>query len=108
MRRYADGSASETARFHFAPDFQGRYRDPRSADAAAEYVALAKAHGMDGATLAQAWAYSRWYMGSVIIGATSLEQLEANVKAASVQLSPELLKQIDDVHVGRRNPNLTD
>jgi len=40
-------------------------------------TALAHKKGMSLATLAQAWAASRWYMGSVIIGATTLEQVGA-------------------------------
>ena len=80
----------------------------RSAEATKEYIALAKEHGMDGATLAQAWAYSRFYMGSVIIGATSVEQLEANWKAATVTLPDECLKAIDAIHLRRRNPNCHD
>ena len=70
--------------------------------------ALAKAAGMSTATLAQAWTYSRYYLGAVIIGATSLEQLESNWAAAGTQLSDELLEKIDDVHRKYRNPNLTD
>jgi aryl-alcohol dehydrogenase-like predicted oxidoreductase len=38
-------------------------------------AALAHKKGMSLATLAQAWAASRWYMASVIIGATTLEQV---------------------------------
>ena len=71
-------------------------------------MALAAEYGLDCATLAQAWAYSRHYMGAVIIGATSIEQLEANWRAATLTLSDELLGQIDAIHVQRRNPNLTD
>ena len=56
---------------------------------------------MSGADLAQAWAYSRWYMGTgaVIIGATSLAQLEANWKAACLRLPDAVLRKIDEIHV---------
>jgi len=106
--KYLDGSASSSARFHFAPTFQPRYHAKAAAETTAEYVALAKQHGMSGATLAQAWCYSRHYVGSVIIGATSIEQLEANWQAACVPLSEEVLRRVDDIHVARRNPNLID
>jgi aryl-alcohol dehydrogenase-like predicted oxidoreductase len=45
-------------------EFQSRYHNPRTLAAAAEYAALAKRVGLSPATLAQAWAASRWYMGS--------------------------------------------
>ena len=107
--KYLDGGhAPPTARFNMAPTFQPRYRAERSAEATKEYCALAKEYGMDGATLAQAWAYSRAYLGCVIIGATSVEQLEANWRASTVALPNECLKRIDLIHLRRRNPNLHD
>ena len=108
--KYLDGTAPKEARFHFAPTFQPRYRADATNAAIKEYVALAKEHGMSGADLAQAWAYSRWYMGNgaVIIGATSLPQLEANWKAACLRLPEAVLRKIDEIHVRMRNPNLHD
>ena len=47
-------------------------------------------------------------MGAVIIGATSIAQLEENWAAASIELSEETLNEIDAIHVRHRNPNLTD
>lgn len=109
----ADAPAEPTARFNFvktigAAGFQARYRSELANQAIEEYVAIAKAAGLSAATLAQAWAYSRSYMGAVIIGATSIEQLEANWAAATVRLSDEALAEIDAVHVRIRNPNLSD
>ena len=91
-----------------APGFQGRYKAERSNAAIVEYVQLAEELGTDAATLAQAWAYSRHYMASVIIGATSIEQLEANWKAATFPLSEETCRKIDAIHCRHRNPNLFD
>lgn len=106
--KYIRGDAEKTARFNFDQKFQPRYFHGPAAEATKEYMALAAECGMDCATLAQAWAYSRSYMGAVIIGATSLAQLEANWKAATTTLSDDTLAKIDAIHVKRRNPNLTD
>ena len=46
--------------------------------------------------------------GAVIIGATSLAQLEANWKAACLRLPDAVLRKIDEIHVRMRNPNLHD
>jgi len=99
--KYLDGTAPKEARFHFAPTFQPRYRADATNAAIKEYVALAKEHGMSGADLAQAWAYSRWYMGTgaVIIGATSIAQLEANWAAACLRLPDAVLRKVDEIHV---------
>jgi len=111
--KYLDGSASPGARFNFVQQldmggFQGRYKGERSNAAIREYAALAQSIGVEPAALAQAWAYSREYMGAVIIGATSVAQLEANWAAAKLELSADTLAKIDEIHVRHRNPNLTD
>lgn len=85
---------------------QGRYHCPASREAAEKYAALAREAGMSPATLALAWAYSRHFMASVIIGATKLEQLLENIDAADVVLSKEVLGKIEAVHAESRNPNL--
>ncbi|EOD26431.1 aldo/keto reductase [Emiliania huxleyi CCMP1516] len=111
--KYLDGSASPGARFNFVQQldmggFQGRYKGEQSNAAIREYAALAQSIGVQPAALAQAWAYSREYMGAVIIGATSVAQLEANWAAAKLELSADTLAKIDEIHVRHRNPNLTD
>ena len=47
-------------------------------------------------------------MGAVIIGATSISQLEANWAAASLDMTPEIVAEIDEIHLRHRNPNLHD
>jgi aryl-alcohol dehydrogenase-like predicted oxidoreductase len=77
-------------------------------EAGREYQKIAHKAGLTTAQMAIAWACSRWYMGSAIIGATTLEQLKENIKAASVQLSQETLDAIEAVHLVRRNPQCLD
>jgi hypothetical protein len=55
--------------------FQPRYISDRVQTAAVKYAAIAKRAGITTAQLAYAWAATRWYMGSVIIGATTMEQV---------------------------------
>ena len=106
--KYAGSAKPEGARHTLFAGFQSRYHCEASLAAAAQYAAIAAKAGVSPATLALAWAYSRFYMGAVIIGATSLPQLEENVKACEVELSKETLAAIDAVHVRMRNPNVRD
>jgi aryl-alcohol dehydrogenase-like predicted oxidoreductase len=69
-----------------------------------EYAALARANGMSPAQMALAWCYSRWFVASTIIGATSLEQLKENIDAYEVKLSAEVLAAIDEIHGRYTNP----
>ena len=48
--------------------------------------------------MAIAFALTRPFMTSVIIGATSMEQLKTDIWASSITLSPEILKEIDAIY----------
>lgn len=65
---------------------------------AAELDALAKAHGKSHAALALAWLISRPAVASAIIGPESIEELEVNASAADLELSAELLAEIDKIN----------
>lgn len=103
--KYLDGKKPEKSRHVVYEVFQRRYHAPLSMEATAEYAALAKSKGLSPTQLALAWCASRWYMGSVIIGATTLEQLKENFDAFDITLDEETLKAIDEIHQRRRNPN---
>ena len=62
------------------------------------YLNLAKEHSLDPAQMALAWAMQRPFMGSVIFGSTTLEQLETALGAQDMQLSDEVIKSMDDIN----------
>lgn len=95
--KYLDDSEI-VGRITLFPGFGQRYNKPNVAAAAAEYVRIARAAGMTPATLALAFARTRRFAGSVIIGATTLAQLQENLDSAAVSLAPEVLAQIEAVH----------
>ncbi|HNC51752.1 MAG TPA: aldo/keto reductase [Accumulibacter sp.] len=84
--------------------FGQRYAKANVAPAVTAYVELARRHGLTPSQLALAFVYSRWFVSSTIIGATSMEQLEENLGAVTVQLPPALLADIDALHVRYSNP----
>lgn len=107
--KYLDGNIPGPNSRHVKfPGFQPRYHAPRTMAAAADYAALAKAHGLTPAQLAQAWAAKQWYMGSVIIGATSIQQLEENSDACLLEISEEVEKGIEEIWLKHGNTNLQD
>ena len=103
--KYGAGATPEGARHTAFPAFQARYRAERSLAASQKYAELAAREGLSPATLALAWAYSRSFMASVIVGATSLPQLRENMEAADVVLTKDCLRAIDEIHMQQRNPN---
>ena len=88
---------------HFA-GFAQRYAKPGLAPAVTEYVDLAREVGISPSQLALAWCYRRWSVVSTIIGATSLAQLDENLSAWDITLSPEVLERIDAIHLRHPNP----
>lgn len=81
-----------------------RYETPGAPAAISAYLALARARGIDPAQLAIAFATSRPFTTSTIIGATSLEQLRTDIDALALAIDAELEAQIDAIHLVNANP----
>jgi aryl-alcohol dehydrogenase-like predicted oxidoreductase len=66
---------------------------------------LTKRHGLDSAQMAIAFAVSRPFVTSVIIGATStMEQLKTDIAAAELKLADDVLEDIEQIHLDTPNP----
>jgi aryl-alcohol dehydrogenase-like predicted oxidoreductase len=85
-------------------DRLGRYEQGNGPRAVSAYVALARKHGLDPAQLAVAYAVSREFVTSVIIGATDMEQLKTDIDGSDLKLSDALLEDIDKIHLDYPNP----
>lgn len=90
-------SADKGSRHTLFPNFQPRYYSGASVDTTARLVEVAGRHNLTPAQLALLWAAGREYLGSVIIGATSLSQLRENIAVFNElePLSKELNAEID-------------
>ena len=55
--------------------------------------------------MALAWVTSRPFVISNIIGATTMDQLEANLASAGLELSKELIEEIEAIHTRQPNPS---
>lgn len=86
------------------PGFGQRYHKPNVPAAAREYVRIAREAGLSPAQMALAFARTRWFTASVILGATSRQQLSENLDSADVTLAAEVLEQIETVHNLYPNP----
>jgi len=86
------------------PGFGQRYNKPNVPAATQEYVRIARDAGLAPATMALAFARTRWFASSVILGATTLEQLQEDLDSGEVALSAEILEKIEAVHKLYPNP----
>src|SRR5690606_5595978 len=100
--KYLNGARPAGARMTLFTRFE-RYMKPEAELAAAEYVQLARDHGLSPATLALAFVNQQPFVISNLIGATRLDQLKENIDSVQVSLSDEILNSIDAIH--QRHPN---
>ena len=100
--KYLNHQRPERARLTLFPYFD-RYSAAPAREATRAYVDIAHRYRIDPAQMAIAYVCGREFCATTIVGATSLEQLEADIDACRLELLPELLQEIDDIH--RRWPN---
>lgn len=95
--KYAGDVTPEGSRRAATPDLGGRMT-PYVFEAVAAYMGIAARHGLDPCQMAIAFCRSRPFTTLPIIGATTLAQLQTNIGAAGLVLSPEVLAEIGAAH----------
>jgi aryl-alcohol dehydrogenase-like predicted oxidoreductase len=101
--KYLDAEP-EGARLTRWPHY-ARYSNEQAVSATRDYVALARAHGLDPAQMALAFVNSRPFVSANIIGATTMQQLQNNIASIDLTLSNEVLQQIEAIHQRHPNPS---
>ena len=99
--KYENGTSPDGSRLTIAPDLYGRVNDGIWSVVDA-YVSIARKHGINPAQMAIAFCNQKPFVTSSIIGATSIDQLAVNLAAADLELSEEVLEDIQAVY--RLNP----
>ncbi|URQ60196.1 NADP(H)-dependent aldo-keto reductase [Pantoea alhagi] len=95
--KYLNGARPAGARNTLFSRFT-RYSGEQSQQAVAEYVDLARSHGIDPAQMALAFVRQQPFVASTLLGATTLEQLQSNIDSYQLTLSGELLEQLEAIH----------
>lgn len=95
------------ARFTRYPNYMKRFQTSLATEAIVEYKRIADDAGLSLTQLSLAWCKSRPFVRSTIIGATSIEQLEQNLKAFSVELDDSVLSAIEKIYERYRDPSRT-
>jgi aryl-alcohol dehydrogenase-like predicted oxidoreductase len=101
--KYLGGALPEGARKTLYNRLQ-RYEGPGSQEAIAAYVDLARATGVSPEALALKFCDSRPFVTATIIGATTMEQLKADIDAFELAWTDDLEKAVDELHIARPNP----
>ena len=102
--KYLNGQQPEGARMTIWPNRWSRFLKPKGIEATQSYVDVAKKHGLDPTQMALAFVKTKSFVTSSIIGATTMEQLKSNIAAYDLDLSEDVLADIEAVHVNNPNP----
>lgn len=94
------------ARHRQRPEFQPRYYSPLVLQAAELYAELARRHGLTPTELALAWVRQRPCVASVLLGTTTVQQVEEGVAACARELPEAVLEAVEVLHERTRNPGV--
>ena len=65
---------------------------------------MANKYNIAASTFANAFVNDRPFVTSNIIGATTMDQLKENIDSIDINLSDEILREIEDIHLADPNP----
>ncbi len=99
--KYADGAIPNGSRRSINPDLGGRI-NTHLWPALNGYLGIAKRHELDPCQMALAWAATRPFITSQIIGATTKAQLRTALRSTTVTLSKAVIRDIQNIY--RRYP----
>ncbi|MCH7784594.1 MAG: NADP(H)-dependent aldo-keto reductase [Bacteroidetes bacterium] len=101
--KYLDGATPEKARVTLFPQYS-RYHSDNSFKATQNYNEIAKKHGISLTHMSLAFIRQQSFVTSTILGATTMEQLSENIDSIHINLSDEILSEINLVHEQIPNP----
>jgi len=101
--KYLDGLKPVRARLTLFSRFK-RYQTKNAMKATREYVRLANDFSIDPTQMSLSYVRTRPFLASVLLGATSIKQLETNLASIELNLSEEVLSRIEDIHSRIPNP----
>jgi aryl-alcohol dehydrogenase-like predicted oxidoreductase len=85
-------------------DFWTRYRKPNMENAVEDYYRISQKFELNMSQMSIKFCEVQDFMTSVIIGATTMEQLKTNVESVKVNLDSEVIKEINNVQKKYPNP----
>ena len=102
--KYRNGALPKGSRIQRDFDFWARYRKPNTEKAVEEYYKISKKYNLDISQMSIKFCEVQDFMTSVIIGATTMEQLKTNIESVKVKLDKEIIKEINEVQKIYPNP----
>ena len=102
--KYRNNNFPKGSRMERDFDFWTRYRKPNTEKAIESYYEISEKYGLDITQMSLKFCEIQDFMTSVIIGATTMEQLKTNVESVNINLSYDVIKEINNVQTIYPNP----
>ena len=102
--KYRNGNFPKGSRMERDFDFWTRYRKPNVDKVVEEYYKISKKNGLDISQMSIKFCEVQDFMTSVIIGATTMEQLKTDIESVKVKLDEEVIKEINEIQKIYPNP----
>ena len=101
--KYRNSAMPKNSRMDLFYDYWPRYRTPNSEKAIEEYWNLAENFNLNLAQMAIKFCEIQRFVTSVIIGATTMEQLKSNIDSVNINLDKKIIEKIGEIQ--KRYPN---
>ena len=96
--KYDNGAKPDGARLTLYSNMYTRYTKPKGLKYSEKFNSLAREHGLTPVQMALGFVNSRDFLTSNIIGATDLEQLKDNIDSFKINLTDEVISEIEKIH----------
>ena len=102
--KYRNNQMPKNSRLERDGDFWTRYDKPNTTKAVDSYFEIAKKNNIDFAQMSLKFCEIQPFVTSVIIGATTMDQLKTNIESVNINLSEEVINEINEVQNIYPNP----
>ena len=102
--KYRNNQIPKNSRIDLDADFWSRYDKPNTSLAVEAYYKIATKYKLDLAQMALKFLEIQPFVTSVIIGATTMQQLKTDIESVNVNLTDEIIKEINNVQNIYPNP----
>ena len=102
--KYRNGELPKNSRMKLFGDQFHRYKTQNGQLAIEEYYKIANKYDLDFAQMSLKFCEVQPFVTSVIIGATTMEQLKTDIESVNVNLNDEVIKEINEIQKIYPNP----
>ncbi len=102
--KYRNNKIPKNSRLDHDGDFWTRYNKPNAEKAVEAYYQISKKNNIDMAQMSLKFCEIQPFVTSVIIGATTMQQLKTDIESVNVKLTDEIIKEINKIQKIYPNP----